>query len=254
MCPRPDDQTLIVFPLPGNMDLDSMALFEDVSARLAALHQRIDAACARAGRPAGAVTLLAVGKGQGLAALRAAADAGVRDFGESYVQEALPKIAALTGRGLRWHFIGPLQGNKTADVAAHFDWVHGVDRDRIARRLAEQRPAARAPLNVCVQVNISGESTKSGVAPGEAAALCRVVSGFPRLKLRGLMAIPAPVAGPEKGDSPHRRLRELFESLRGEFDLDTLSAGMSDDFEAAIAEGSTLVRIGTALFGARPAG
>ena len=230
-----------------------MALFEDVPARLAALHQRIDAACARAGRPAGAVTLLAVGKGQALAALRAAADAGVRDFGESYVQEALPKVAALTGRGLRWHFIGPLQGNKTADVAAHFDWVHGVDRDRIARRLAEQRPAALAPLNVCVQVNISGEGTKSGVAPGEARALCRTVAALPRLRLRGLMAIPAP---PAKGDSPrsYRRLRELFESLRGEFDLDTLSAGMSDDFEAAIAEGSTLVRIGTALFGARPAG
>ena len=230
-----------------------MALFEDVSARLAALHQRIDAACARAGRPVGAVTLLAVGKGQALAALRAAADAGVRDFGESYVQEALPKVAALTGRGLRWHFIGPLQGNKTADVAAHFDWVHGVDRDRIARRLAEQRPAALAPLNVCVQVNISGESTKSGVAPGAALALCRTVAALPRLRLRGLMAIPAPLT---KGDSPrsYRRLRELFESLRGEFDLDTLSAGMSDDFEAAIAEGSTLVRIGTALFGARPAG
>lgn len=229
-----------------------MALFEDVSARLAALHQRIEAACARAGRPAGAVTLLAVGKGQGLAALRAAADAGVRDFGESYVQEALPKVAALTGRGLRWHFIGPLQGNKTADVAAHFDWVHGVDRDRIARRLADQRPAALAPLNVCVQVNISGESTKSGVAPGEALALCRTVAALPRLRLRGLMAIPAPVAaGGRDARGPYRELRALFESLRREFDLDTLSAGMSDDFEAAIAEGSTLVRIGTALFGPR---
>jgi len=240
-----------------------MALFEDVSARLAALHQRIDAACARAGRPAGAVTLLAVGKGQNLAALRAAADAGARDFAESYVQEALPKVAALRDRGLRWHFIGPVQGNKTADVAAHFDWVHGVDRERIARRLAEQRPAGLPPLNVCVQVNISGEASKSGVAPDEVLALCRVVAALPRLKLRGLMAIPAPVARPKKGDSPlfhedgkgdsppYRRLRELFESLRREFELDTLSAGMSDDFEAAIAEGSTMVRIGTALFGPR---
>lgn len=239
-----------------------MALFEDVPARLAALHQRIDAACARAGRPAGAVTLLAVGKGQDPAALRAAAEAGVRDFAESYVQEALPKIEALAGRGLRWHFIGPLQSNKTADVAAHFDWVHGVDRDKIARRLAGQRPAALAPLNVCVQVNISGEATKSGVAPGEALALCRAVAVLPRLRLRGLMAIPAPL---KKGDSPlfhedgkadgprlaYRRLRELYDSLRGEFELDTLSAGMSDDFEAAIAEGSTMIRIGTALFGTR---
>ena len=239
-----------------------MALFEDVSARLAALHQRIDAACARAGRPAGAVTLLAVGKGQDLAALRAAADAGARDFAESYVQEALPKVAALRDRGLRWHFIGPVQGNKTADVAAHFDWVHGVDREKVARRLADQRPAALAPLNVCVQVNISGEASKSGVAPGDALALCRAVAALPRLKLRGLMAIPAPLKKGDsplfhedgKGDSPrpYRQLRELFESLRREFELDTLSAGMSDDFEAAIAEGSTMVRIGTALFGPRP--
>ena len=233
-----------------------MALFQDVATRLAALHQRIDAACARAGRPAGAVTLLAVGKGQDPAALRAAADAGVRDFAESYVQEALPKIAALAGRGLRWHVIGPLQSNKTADVAAHFDWVHAVDRDRIARRLAEQRPAALAPLNVCVQVNISGERTKSGVAPDRALALCRAVAALPRLRLRGLMAIPAPVAragGLDDARPPYRALRELLEELRrAGLELDTLSAGMSDDFEAAIAEGSTMIRIGTALFGPRP--
>jgi hypothetical protein len=238
------------------MDLDSMALFDDVPARLAALHQRMDAACARAGRPAGAVTLVAVGKGQDLAALRAAADAGVRDFAESYVQEALPKLAALRDRGLRWHFIGPVQGNKTADLAAHFDWVHGVDREKIARRLAEQRPAGLAPLNVCVQVNISGEASKSGVAPSEALALCRAVAALPRLKLRGLMAIPAPVAAMGRSHDargPYRELRSLFESLRREFELDTLSAGMSDDFEAAIAEGSTMIRIGTALFGPRDA-
>jgi pyridoxal phosphate enzyme (YggS family) len=183
-----------------------------------------------------------------VAALAAAADAGQRDFAENYVQEALPKIAALAGRGLRWHFIGPLQANKAADVAARFDWVHGVDREKVARRLSSLRPAALAPLAVCVQVNVSGETSKSGVAPGEAAALCRAVAALPRLRLRGLMAIPAPGAG----RAGYRSLRELFESLRREFELDTLSAGMSDDFEAAIAEGSTMVRIGTALFGKRP--
>jgi pyridoxal phosphate enzyme (YggS family) len=236
--------------------------FRDIPANLAALHQRIAGACAGAGRRPGSVTLLAVGKAQPVAALAAAADAGQRDFAENYVQEALPKIAALEGRGLRWHFIGPLQANKVADVAARFDWVHGVDREKVARRLSSLRPAALAPLNVCVQVNISGEASKSGVAPGEAAALCQVVAALPRLRLRGLMAIPAPLKKGDsplfredgKGDSPrlaYRRLRELFESLRREFELDTLSAGMSDDFEAAIAEGSTMVRIGTALFGKR---
>ena len=218
-------------------------------ANLAALHQRIAAACAASGRNPAAVTLLAVGKAQAPAALAAAADAGQRDFGENYVQEALAKIAALRGRGLRWHFIGPLQANKTADVAAHFDWVHGIDREKVAQRLSGQRPAALAPLNVCVQVNISGEASKSGVPPGDAAALCRAVAALPRLRLRGLMAIPAPGAGA----APYRALRELFESLRREFELDTLSAGMSDDFEAAIAEGSTMIRIGTALFGPRTA-
>ncbi|MGQ0587544.1 MAG: YggS family pyridoxal phosphate-dependent enzyme [Gammaproteobacteria bacterium] len=242
------------------MTTDFKAKNKLIPANLAALHQRIAGACARAGRPPEAVRLLAVGKGQAAAAIAAAAGAGQRDFAENYLQEALPKIAALAGRGLRWHFIGPLQSNKTADVAAHFDWVHGVDREKIARRLSDQRPASLPPMDVCVQVNISGEASKSGVAPGEAAALCRVVAGMPRLKLRGLMAIPAPAEKrgrspfPEKGDSPrlaYRRLRELYESLRREFELDTLSAGMSDDFEAAIAEGSTMIRIGTALFGSR---
>ncbi len=228
--------------------------YSRISGHLAALHQRMAAACAQAGRPPAAVALLAVGKAQPGAALAAAAAAGQRDFAENYVQEALAKIAALPRAGLTWHFIGPLQANKTADVARHFDWVHGVDREKIARRLAEQRPAGLPPLNVCVQVNISGEASKSGVAPGDAAALCRVVAALPRLKLRGLMAIPAPS---KKGDSPrlaYRRLRELFEPLRREFELDTLSAGMSDDFEAAIAEGSTMIRIGTALFGQRSLG
>ena len=233
--------------------------YKGISENLAALHQRMAAACAQAGRAPDAVTLLAVGKAQPAAALAAAAAAGQRDFAENYVQEALVKIDALRldtsarGRacaGLAWHFIGPLQSNKTARVAATFDWVHSVDREKVARRLSEQRPAALPPLNVCVQINISGESSKSGVTPEDAAALCRVVAALPRLRLRGLMAIPAPL---KKGDSPrpYRRLRELFESLRREFELDTLSAGMSDDFEAAIAEGSTMIRIGTAIFGPR---
>jgi len=233
-----------------------------ISGNLAALHQRMAAACAAAGRPPESVALLAVGKAQPAAALAAAAAAGQRDFAENYAQEALAKIAALPRADLRWHFIGPLQANKTAAVAQHFDWVHGVDREKIARRLSDQRPAALAPLQVCVQVNISGETSKSGVAPADAAALCRAVAALPRLRLRGLMAIPAPLKEgdsplfpAEKGDSPraaYRRLRELYESLRRSgLELDTLSAGMTDDFEAAIAEGSTMIRIGTAIFGPR---
>jgi len=230
------------------MTIDFKAKNKLIGANLAALHQRIDAACARAGRAPQSVTLLAVGKAQPAAALLAAAEAGQRDFAENYVQEALAKIAALPRAGLTWHFIGPLQSNKTADVAAHFDWVHGIDRERIARRLSEQRPASLPALNVCVQVNISGEASKSGIAGGEAAALCRTVTALPRLRLRGLMAIPAPGSG----RTAYRQLRELYESLtRSGLELDTLSAGMSDDFEDAIAEGSTMVRIGTALFGTR---
>lgn len=237
------------------MSTDPEGPFAAIPANLAALHQRIRAACAAAGRDPRGVTLLAVGKAQPTAALAAAAAAGQRDFAENYVQEALPKIAALAGRGLRWHFIGPLQSNKTAEVAAGFDWVHGVDREKIARRLSGQRPAGLPPLDVCVQVNISGEASKSGVAPADAAALCRAVAALPRLRLRGLMAIPAPIAAMGRSHNPrapYRALRGLYESLRREgLELDTLSAGMSDDFEAAIAEGSTMVRIGTLLFGKR---
>lgn len=233
-----------------------------IAENLAATRTRIAAACASCGRAPGAVALVAVTKGVDAARIREAMDAGQRAFGESYLQEALPKLRALGREGIAWHFIGPLQANKTAGVAAHFDWVHGVDREKIARRLSEQRDPALPALQVCVQVNISGEATKSGVAPAEAAALCRVVAALPRLRLRGLMAIPAPL---KKGDSPYfredenrdcppyRRLRELYEALRREgLELDTLSAGMSDDLEAAVAEGSTMVRIGTAIFGARP--
>lgn len=214
---------------------------------LVAVHARIRAACAAAGR-APDVDLLAVSKSFGPDAVRAALAAGQRDFGESYVQEALPKIAALPRDAIRWHFIGPLQSNKTAEVAQHFDWVHGIDREKVARRLSDQRPPALPPLNACVQVNVSGEASKSGAAPGEVAALCRAVAALPRLKLRGLMAIPAPGSG----RAPYRALRELFDALRREgFELDTLSAGMSDDLEDAIAEGSTIVRVGTAIFGKR---
>lgn len=222
-----------------------------IADHLAAVHTRIAAACAACGREAGAVSLVAVTKGVDAVRIREALSAGQRAFGESYLQEALPKLQALGREGIAWHFIGPLQANKTAGIAAQFDWVHGVDREKIARRLSEQRPEDLPPLNVCVQVNISGEPSKSGVAPGDAAALCRVVAALPRLRLRGLMAIPAPAGG---GDAraPFRALRALREALAREgLELDTLSAGMSDDLEAAVAEGSTMVRIGTAIFGRR---
>ena len=190
-------------------------------------------------------TLIAVSKGHGLPALEAAVAAGQRDFGESYVQEALPKLAALRRHSLVWHFIGPLQSNKTREVAEHFDWVHGVDRLRIAERLSAQRPAHLAPLNLCVQINVSGEASKSGCAPAQAAALCAAVATLPRLRLRGLMCIPDPERAEAR--APFRQLRELAAGLG----LDTLSMGMSDDYAAALAEGATHIRIGTAIFGNR---
>jgi len=188
------------------------------------------------------------------AAVREAYDAGLRDFGENYVQEALAKIAALAPlRGeIAWHLIGPLQSNKTREVAANFDWVHSVDRLKLAQRLSEQRPAHLPPLQVCLQVNISGEASKSGVAPGEAAALAHAVAALPRLRLRGLMAIPEPAGDFEAQRAPHRALRELMNALQAQgLALDTLSMGMSADLEAAVAEGATWVRVGTAIFGAR---
>jgi len=198
------------------------------------------------------VTLVAVSKSKPPECVREAFAAGCRDFGESYVQEALPKLASLEDLGATWHFIGHLQGNKARDVARVFDWVHGVDRARLAQALARGLPPERPDLNVCIQVNISGEATKGGVAPGEALALAREVSAMPRLRLRGLMGMAAP------GDDVAEQRRE-FAQLRAARDeitaagieLDTLSMGMSDDFEAAIAEGSTMVRIGTAIFGPR---
>ncbi len=188
--------------------------------------------------------------------MRAAFDAGQRDFGENYVQEALGKIAELVDlRGqIQWHLIGPLQTNKAREVAANFDWVHAVDRMKLARRLSDLRPPGLPPLQVCLQVNISGEPSKSGVAPEQALALAREVAALPRLKLRGLMAIPEPAGDLAAQRAPHRALRKLFEAMNAEgLGLDTMSIGMSADLEAAIAEGATWVRVGTAIFGSRAA-
>lgn len=226
----------------------------DLAARLASVHRRIDEAARAAGRAPGSVALLAVSKTFPADAVRAAYAAGQRAFGENYVQESIDKISTLADlrAELEWHFIGPLQSNKTRPVAERFDWVHTIDRLKIAQRLSEQRPAHLPPLNVCVQVNISGEASKSGVAPANAAGLARAVAALPALQLRGLMAIPEPETDPEAKRAPHRALHALFEQLRaGGLALDTLSMGMSDDLEAAVAEGATIVRIGTAIFGAR---
>ena len=213
---------------------------------------RIATACQRAGRGVEEVTLLAVSKTFGADAVRAAAAAGQRAFGENYIQEGVEKIAALRDLGLMWHCIGPIQSNKTRLVAEHFDWVHTVDRLKIAERLSAQRPADRPPLNVCIQVNIDGGANKSGVAPGEALALARAVAALPQLKLRGLMSIPEIAPDFEAARAVHASARALFDQLNADgLGLDTLSMGMSDDLEAAIAAGSTMVRIGTAIFGSR---
>ena len=213
---------------------------------------RIATACQRAGRGVEEVTLLAVSKTFGADAVRAAAAAGQRAFGENYIQEGVEKIAALRDLGLMWHCIGPIQSNKTRLVAEHFDWVHTVDRLKIAERLSAQRPADRPPLNVCIQVNIDGGANKSGVAPGEALALARAVAALPQLNLRGLMSIPEIAPDFEAARAVHAGARALFDQLNADgLGLDTLSMGMSDDLEAAIAAGSTMVRIGTAIFGSR---
>lgn len=219
---------------------------------LSVLNARITAAERRAGRPPGTVALVAVGKGFPTTAIRALAEAGQRRFGESYLSEALPKLDELAGLGLEWHYIGPIQSNKTRGIAARFDWVLGVDSARIAQRLSDQRPADLEPLNVCIQVNVSAEASKSGVDPGMTRELVRFASGLPHLRVRGLMAIPAPDSDPVRRRAAFRHLRELRDDIAaGGIELDTLSIGMSDDFEDAIAEGATLVRIGTALFGSR---
>lgn len=211
------------------------------------------AAAARAGRDPGSVSILAVSKTQPVPALEAAWKEGQRDFAENYLQEAAPKIAAFAGRPVTWHFIGALQSNKSREVAERFHWMHTVDRDSIARRLSEQRPDALPPLQVCLQVNISGESSKGGVVPERVTTLADAVALFPGIKLRGLMAIPAPAEDLDAQRTPFKAMRELLADLkRRGHDVDTLSMGMSDDLEAAILEGSTIVRIGTAIFGRRP--
>jgi pyridoxal phosphate enzyme (YggS family) len=223
-----------------------------IAAALQACQNRISGACKLASRGASCATLLAVSKTFPEIAIREAWAAGQRCFGESYVQEALGKIEALTDLPIEWHFIGPLQSNKTRPIAEHFNWVHGIEREKIARRLAEQRPGGLPPLNVCIQVNVSGEASKHGVSPTQALALARVVAGLPNLKLRGFMAIPEPSPDPEVRHARFRMLAELLSQARqAGLEMDTLSMGMSADLETAIAAGSTLVRVGTAIFGVR---
>ncbi|MDG4553534.1 MAG: YggS family pyridoxal phosphate-dependent enzyme [Candidatus Competibacter sp.] len=225
----------------------------DYAARLHVVLDRIRAAEQRFQRPPGAVRLLAVSKTQPAAAIAALAAAGQRGFGENFLQEALDKMTELVALDLEWHFIGPVQANKTRGIAEHCAWVHSVDRLKIAERLSAQRPDRLPPLNVCLQVNIDREPTKHGLDEAELTAVARAVAALPRLRLRGLMAIPAPATEFAAQRRPFARLRELRERLAAAgLALDTLSAGMSDDLEAAIAEGATLVRVGTALFGARP--
>ncbi len=225
-----------------------------VIGNLQAVRSRIAAACDSAARPVQAVTLLAVSKTFPAEAVREAFAGGQRAFGENYVQEALSKIEALGDLRpqLEWHLIGPLQSNKTRVVAEVFDWVHSVDRLKIAQRLSEQRPPQLPPLQLCLQVNISGEPSKSGLDPAELPAVAAAVAALPRVRLRGLMAIPEPETDPAAQRAPHRALRALLERLNADgLALDTLSMGMSADLEAAIAEGATMVRVGTAIFGRR---
>jgi PLP dependent protein len=227
-----------------------------ISQNLQAVRDSIGRAANAAGRDPQQVTLLAVSKTFGAPAVIEAAAAGQRAFGENYLQEALDKMAAvdaaLPEAAIEWHFIGPIQSNKTRQIATHFDWVHAVDREKIAQRLSEQRPAELPPLNVCLQVNVSGEASKSGVAPDQVLALACAVAALPRLRLCGLMAIPEPADGFEAQRAPFRQMHQLFDRLRQQgIVLDTLSMGMSADLDAAIAEGSTMVRVGTAIFGKR---
>ncbi len=220
--------------------------------RLHAVQARIADAAAEAGREPAAVRLLAVSKTFGDAAVRALADVGQREFGENYVQEALEKQAALRDLPLEWHFIGPIQSNKTRVIAENFSWVHSIDRLKIAERLSAQRPAGLPPLQVCIEINVSGEASKGGVVPAELPALAGAVSQLPGLRLRGLMAIPAPTPDVAAQRAAFLLVREQLDALRARgHTLDTLSMGMSGDLEAAILEGATIVRIGTALFGER---
>ncbi|WP_336332748.1 YggS family pyridoxal phosphate-dependent enzyme [Pseudomonas putida] len=219
---------------------------------LSAISTRIASAAQAAGRDPASVQLLAVSKTKPAGAIREIHAAGVRDVGENYLQEALTKQQQLSDLPLIWHFIGPIQSNKTKAIAEHFDWVHSVDRLKIAQRLSEQRPAELAPLNICLQVNVSAEDSKSGCAPADLPALAKAVAALPNLRLRGLMAIPEPSDDRAAQEAAFATLRQLQEGLG--LGLDTLSMGMSHDLEAAIAQGATWVRIGTALFGARDYG
>ena len=226
-----------------------------IADNLQQVRERIARACTQAERPVQSVTLLAVSKTFDADAVRAAFTAGQRRFGENYVLEGVEKIAALNDvrEQIEWHLIGPLQSNKTRVVAETFDWVHSVDRLKIAQRLSEQRPTNLPPLQLCLQVNISGEPSKSGLRPADVAALAHAVAALPRIALRGLMAIPEPADNIEAQRAPHHALRELLHSLRAEgLALDTLSIGMSADLEAAVLEGATMLRIGSAIFGGRP--
>ena len=223
-----------------------------IAPNLQAVLARIERAARAAGRAPESVTLVAVSKTFPAEHIREAHAAGQRDFGENYVQEGVEKITQLEALPLVWHYIGPIQSNKTGAIAAHFQWVHSVEREKVARRLNDARRDGLPPLDVCLQVNVSGEASKNGVAPHEVEALAAAVARLSRLKLRGLMAIPEPTSDTALARRRFARLRELMESLvaRG-YALDALSMGMSDDLEAAIAEGATMVRVGTAIFGKR---
>lgn len=223
-----------------------------IAENLAQVHAQIQAACQAAGRPASSVRLLAVSKTWGADAVRQAHAAGQTAFGENYIQEAVDKITELKALPLEWHCIGPIQSNKTRLVAEHFDWVHSVDRLKIAQRLSEQRPEHLPPLQVCIQVNVDGGDNKSGVSPEELPALAQAVAALPRMRLRGIMTIPEPAETDAQMRAVHAQAKALYEALRQQgLPLDTLSMGMSADMAAAIAEGSTLVRVGTAIFGQR---
>ena len=236
--------------------LNLFLIMSSIAENLQAVLARIHSVKIHHGREGETVDLLAVSKTFGMDAVIEAAAAGQIDFGENYLQEALDKKQAIQAARpdllLKWHFIGPIQSNKTRPIAENFDWVHSVEREKIAQRLAQQRPAHLPPLNVCLQVNVSGEASKSGVAPEELSALAHAVAKLPQLRLRGLMAIPEPEDDFEQQRAPFRKLRTMLEQLRAEgLALDTLSMGMSADMDAAIAEGATIVRVGTAIFGKR---
>ena len=213
---------------------------------------RIERSARSAGRDPSEIVLLAVSKTFPASCVEEAHRAGQRAFGESYVQEGVRKITALEGLELEWHFIGPVQSNKTRAIAEHFHWVHSIEREKVAARLSAARPPHLPPLNVCIQVNVSGEPSKSGVAPGGELALAEAIAGLPGLRLRGLMAIPEPGSEPSPERAPYARLRQMKDALVASgYALDTLSMGMSDDLETAVAEGATIVRVGTAIFGSR---